>query len=101
MATLYLAEFGAPKGDYNIALLGTAGPVAEQTVAISSVSVAVSSAFQADSYMVRVHADAICSVAFSSNPTATTSNMRFVAGQTEYFGIPPSGLLKIAVITNT
>lgn len=73
-------------------------PVVQQTVAITGASVQ-SSAFATGSRFIRVHTDAICSIAINTNPTATATSMRLAAGQTEYFGI--AGGQKIAVITNT
>jgi hypothetical protein len=99
MTTLYVTEYGSPKGDYNIPL-GT--PIGQQTVSISSASsTQATSAFQTNTHLIRVHTDSVCSIAISTNPTATTSNMRLAANQTEFFGVAPSGNLKIAVITNT
>jgi hypothetical protein len=99
MATVYIAEFTNPSV-YNGNLQGVAymPPVAEQTVAIGGSSVQ-SSAFNAKTRLVRVHTDAICSVAFGSNPTATAAKARLAAGQTEYFEVSPGD--KVAVITNT
>jgi hypothetical protein len=46
-----------------------------------------------------VHTDAICSISFGSNPTATATKARMAAGQTEYYAVNASD--KVAVITNT
>jgi hypothetical protein len=97
MATVYITEFRD---------VGRAGdiqapeqpPYAEQTVAIGGAS-AQSSAFSTATRLIRVHADAICSIAIGENPTATATKARFAAGQTEYFTVLPGH--KIAVITNT
>jgi orotate phosphoribosyltransferase len=48
---------------------------------------------------VRVHTDAICSIAYGANPTATINSFRMNANTTEYFGVNPGD--KIAVISNT
>jgi hypothetical protein len=58
-----------------------------------------SAAFNPLTTFVRLHTDAICSVAFGKNPTATTEHRRMVAGQTEYFAVE-SGF-KVSVIANT
>jgi len=88
MAFLYVTEYSTlglafegqfpsepPLADYRIANAGasTAGP-----------------AFQPGTRYVRLHADSICSVVIGAvaSATATTSNQRFAAGQTEYKGIP-------------
>lgn len=98
MATLYVAEFGS-LGDtaQSVAQIGQAPPVAEQALAIGGASVP-SAAFNNDTQLVRIHADAICSIAFGTAPVATTANMRLAAGQTEYFGVVRGQ--KVAVIVN-
>ena len=100
MANLFVTEF-----DQAHIQAGVATPVAnvmqqvEQTpIAIAGAS-AQSAAFGANTRLVRVHAGAICSIAFGANPTATTNNMRLSADQTEYFAVVPG--LKVAVISNT
>jgi len=106
MAFLYIAEFSkfgtikAPtsSGWGDSAPIAAVPPVAEQKLAIGVGSVP-SAAFNAETKMVRLHADDICSIEFGSAPEATTDNMRMAAGQTEYFGVSPGQ--KIAVITNT
>jgi hypothetical protein len=72
-------------------------PIAEQTVAITTET--DSTAFNAKTRYIRVHADAICSIAVGVAPTASTSTMRLSAGQTEYFGVQPGH--KVSVISNT
>ena len=99
MADLYIAEYrtlgtssrGTPQTPPN-------PPVAEQKLAIGAGSVQ-SSAFSDGTVLVRLHCDAVCSVAFGSNPTATSSNMRLAANQTEFFAVEPGA--KVAVIENT
>lgn len=73
-------------------------PLAEQTVAIGGGSTQ-SAAFNAKTQIIRVHTDAICSIAIGANPTATANTARLAANATEYFKVAPGD--KIAVITNT
>jgi len=98
MATVYIAEFEtmgtAASGVPQIAALP---PIAEQTVAITTET--DSSAFNAKTRFIRVHADAVCSIAVGAAPTASATTMRLAAGQTEYFGVQPGH--KISVITNS
>lgn len=75
-------------------------PLAEQVVDYSG-GVAASSAVNAQTRIVRIHTDAICSVLFGTNPTATTAKGRMIAGQTEYRGVPVGASYKISAITNT
>jgi len=72
--------------------------VAEQHISITAGSVQ-SAAFNTATRMIRVHADAVCSIAIGTNPTAVATAKRLAANQTEYFGVSPGHL--IAVITNT
>lgn len=97
-ATVYIEEFQRNSNVTYQAALAVPG-VAKQTVAITGSSVQ-SAAFNAATMIIRVHADAICSIEIGgASPTATTTSMRFIAGQTEYFLVNPGD--KLAVITNT
>lgn len=97
MATLYVAEFERPRNQWvNIA---NAPPIAEQTISISGSSTQCANAFNAKTAMIRLKTDAICSIVIGTNPTATTTNMRMSAEDTEYFSVSPN--MKIAVISNT
>jgi hypothetical protein len=102
MATLYIAEFertaSSPDGRFS-AQIAEAAPVAEQAVTFSTTT--QSAAFNVATRFVRIHTDAICSIAFGTNPTATTAKMRMVAGATEYFSVPRGESYKVAAVTNT
>lgn len=75
-----------------------APPTASQVVAITAASVQ-SAAFNASTRLVRVTADASCSVQIGgTNPTATTTSARMAAGTPEYFIVAPGD--KLAVIKN-
>jgi len=95
MATLYIAEFGGVTSGRPP--MASAPPLVEQTVTIGTEESA--SAFSANTTYIRLHADATCSIAFGTAPTATTSTMRMVAGQTEYFVVIPGH--RVSVISNT
>ena len=100
MAILYVTEFsGMNHVDGKQPQVLTQPPVAEQTVSFTTTT--QSSAFNAATRIVRIHTDSICSIAFGSNPTATTGKMRMVAGQTEYFAVPTNVSWKVAAVTNT
>jgi hypothetical protein len=58
-----------------------------------------SSAFGSRTKLVRIETDSICSIAFGSNPTATTARMRMAADTVEYFVVNSGD--KVAVIANT
>lgn len=107
MAVLYIDEFGA-LGDMNVTTAPfrkASGEVpqipelATQNVAIGGSSVA-SAAFNANTCLVRLHCDAICSIAFGTAPTAVATAFRLAANQTEYFAVPAGQAYKVAVITN-
>jgi hypothetical protein len=95
-ATLYVTEIqGAPPTSvyYQAAKMPA---VANQTVSIGVAS-AQSSAFNSLTGLVRLHADIACHIVVGgTNPTATATSMRFIAGQTEYFVVKPGD--KVAVI---
>jgi len=73
-------------------------PHAEQKVDFTA-GATQSTAFNVRTRFVRLHAEAICSVTFGTNPTASAASMRMTAGQTEYFGVNAGD--KLSVITNT
>lgn len=100
MAYLYITELKSLRKDRNglVPQICALPPIAEQRVAIGGTS-AQSAALNAETRMVRVIADAICSVAVGPNPTATTSTMRLAADSVEYFFVNPTD--KIAVISNS
>ena len=104
MPTLYITEYATPRNVRGSSLgLMEDQPIAEQTVAIGGAS-AQSANLNAKTRFVRLHADAICSVAVGANPTATATTRRMAAGQTERFAVRPEAVaagLKIAAITNT
>jgi hypothetical protein len=101
MAVLYITEYAWMASVPNAGpQMPMEPPVAEQTVAIGGTS-AQSATFNAKTRFVRLHTDAICSVEFGTNPTATATDGRLAANQTEYRGVPEGGTLKVAVITNT
>jgi hypothetical protein len=104
MTTLYIAEFayrGSVEGQPLSAVAKTP-PHVEQTVAIGAGSLA-SAAFNAATSVVRLHTDAVCSVAWTPPGVATVNaaatNMRLAANQTEYFAVLPGGL--VSVIQNS
>lgn len=99
MAVLYVTEFETPSKSQTAVLPMVRGPkVADNNVAIGGTSTQ-SSAFNADTRIIRVHTDAICSIEIGANPTAAATSARMAANQTEYFFVTPGH--KIAVITNT
>lgn len=100
MATLYITEFAdAPVLKNGQAFgIGTLAPVAEQNITFTGTS-AASAAFNAKTKFIRVHPDAICSIKCGPAPVAEATNLRMVAGQTEYFAVVPGD--KIAAITNS
>jgi len=101
MALLYVTEFSSltPTTEGGAAQVARAPVVVDQSPVTIAGGSLQSAAFNAETKYVRLHCDAICSIAFGSNPTATAANMRMAAGQTEYFGVQPG--MKVAVITNT
>jgi hypothetical protein len=102
MAVLYITEFTNQGQDARALTMavGLEPPVAEQTVAIGGGS-AQSSALNAKTTFIRIHCDAICSIAIGTNPTASGTTRRLAANATEYFSVPQNQAFKVAVIANT
>lgn len=100
MAVLYITEYADVLHAPGEVQVGMEPANTDQTVAIAGSS-AASSAFKNNTKLVRLHTDAICSITFAATPTATTSNRRMAANQTEYFAVSNNSALKVAVISNT
>lgn len=103
MAVLYITEYGLLGNLNGVAAQAPLEPaITTQTVSIGGSS-AQSSAFNAQTSMVRLHTDSICSILFgtTSTATATTSTPRMAANQTEYFAINKGASLLVAVISNS
>lgn len=100
MAVLYVTEFQyiGRQGGSDVQLPLAPAQVFNNNVAIGAQ--AQSNAFGSKTNLIRVHADAICSVAVGgTNPIATAADARFAANQTEYFFVIPGH--KLSVISNT
>jgi hypothetical protein len=97
MTTAYITEYCNPNGVARDTAVAPA--LATQTVDIGASSVQ-SSAFNAQTNLIRVHVDGVCSISISVNPTATTTATRMAADTTEYFTVSPGASNKIAVIAN-
>ncbi len=103
MATLYVTEYatlGVPQVGGMVSQTPQEPPLVEQTVSIGASSTQ-SNAFNAATTLVRLHTDAICSVEFGTNPTATSGKARMPANQTEFKTVPKGQSFKVAVITNS
>lgn len=102
MGKLYVTEFSdeaqTVRGAAQVAQVN-ATTVDQTPVTYSTTT--QSAAFAATTVLVRIETDSICSIAFGTNPTATTSNMRLAVDQVEYFGVPVGQSYKVAAITNT
>ena len=100
MTKLYVTEYPA-----STIMAGMSGnipiePGTDQVIDYSG-GAAASNAFKNNTQLVRIHNDSICSVAFGTAPTATTSNRRMAANTTEYFTVPLGASYKVSAITNT
>lgn len=102
MGSLYISEYAelALAKNGQVIQAGVEPALATQKVTTSGTS-AQSSALNAKTRFIRVHTDAIVSIAFGTNPTATANDARMTAGQTEYFAVQPGATYKLAAITNT
>lgn len=100
MPKLYIAEYASQAVDAGLATppIPQTPALAQQVIDFAGTSLQ-SAAFNANTRFVRLHTDGVCHVLFGANPTATTSNARMDAGQTEYFGVVPGH--RVAVIQGT
>lgn len=102
MATLYVTEYQRTAHDgagYGV-MTGVEPATRTQTVAIGGSSAATSQPLAGR--FVRVHADTACCIKFgSSGVTATTTDARLAANQTEFFGVRNSPDTYIAVIASS
>ena len=104
MAKLYVTEYSDVPSAYAAASMQLVRepPLVDQApVAIGTV--AQSLPFNASTRIVRLHTDAICSIAIGPPATtnATTNNQRMAANQTEYKLVPGNSGYVVSVITNT
>ena len=111
MAKLYVTEYASaalpfPYGGsssnplQNYPLDAAQEPAITTQVLSIGVGSVQSNPFNVNTRFVRLHSDAICSVEFGADPTASAaSSQRMAANQTEYKGVKPGDL--VAVITNT
>jgi hypothetical protein len=99
MAVLFISEYAEQARDLRgyLVAAGQEPTLAEQQVAIGGSSTQ-SAALNAKTAFVRVHTDAVCYVAFGTNPTASSSQKRLAANSTEFFGVPAGKAFKVAVI---
>jgi hypothetical protein len=101
MAKLYVTEFQKMGHAENSADIGGVPQVARlpalTTQVVTYTTSTASAAFGADTRFIRVHTDAACHILVADTPTATTSHLKMVADQTEYFAVTPGQ--KIAAVT--
>lgn len=96
---VYITEYAGMGHQNGVANAAAKEPaLANHTRTVSGTS-AQSAAFNAAARVIRVHTSEICSIVIGANPTATTSDARMAANQTEYFSVEPGH--KLAAITNT
>lgn len=97
MAILYVTEYRGLSNQANEPAQAVHGaPLAEQAITIPGTA----ATFNANTRIVRLHPDGICSVRMSSTgAVASTNSARMIAGQTEYFGVVPGDVL--TVVSNT
>lgn len=105
MAKLYITEYPGIRAWYTnasaqMALAPPSATAAEQPPITITGTAAASAAFNANTTIIRLHTDAICSVLVGGTaPVATANDGRMAANQTEYFAVKPGD--KLSVITNT
>lgn len=100
MSKLYISEYAAiPPISAGSPKLVQEPSLVEQVPVVIGAGSLSSATFGANTHIVRLHTDVICSVAFGAAPTATANSKRLNANTTEYFAVRPGD--SVAVITNT
>lgn len=111
MAKLYITEYaeaalpqsysGSSSNPYhNFPLPAGKEPATEDQTPVAIGAGSLQSApFAKSTRFIRLMADAVCSIAIGSNPTATANNQRLAANVPEWRGVKPGDV--VAVITNT
>ena len=99
MPTLTITEFSSLAGNERGGLSPAAQlpAITSQAVTIGASS-AQSATLNAATSLIRVATDTDCRILAAANPTALATSLPLAAGQSEYFGVPVGGSLKIAVI---
>lgn len=99
MPTLTISEFSgqAVNDRGGLSPVASLPSITSQTVTIGAAS-AQSAGLNVATTLIRVATDTACRILTGSNPTALATSLPLAAGQSEYFGVPAGGLLKIAVI---
>ena len=100
MALLYVTEYATISNMPTVVgQVPLEPPVADYTIPIGAPT--SSPPFQPTTRLVRLHCDAVCSLIVGPAPqTATTSNGRFAANQTECRGVPEGRGFVVSVIAN-
>ena len=106
MAVLYVVEFAqlgreVYGGPGTLIQAPLVPPLQSQIVAIGSSSTACANPFEDQTTLVQVSTDAICSIAWGTNPNAKSTDHRMAAGSSQFFAVPPGKKFKVAVITNS
>lgn len=101
MANVIVTEYRGTATNVGAAPMQIAsGLIASQVVAIGVSSALTGAAFNASTYVIRVYAEANCTVTYGASPTATAANhVPLAAGQYDYFQVEPGW--KLAVIART
>lgn len=98
MAVAYITEYQKYSGSGTSFQAALEPAQKNQAVAITTTT--QSAAFGKNTYLIRVHVDAIACIEVGTNPAAVAgTSKRMAANQTEYFAVLPGQ--KIAVVTAT
>lgn len=102
MADIYITEYVKLGADANgkMVLAGFEPAVAEQIIS-NPVASTQSSALNALTTFVMVHATASANIKFGANPTAVLTSGHLAAGETRFYAVQQGQAMKIAAINGT
>jgi len=97
MPTLSIAEFPGEQL-HGYAATPRLPPLAEQAVEFTGDAASVSEPFNGGTTVIRVLADAPCTIQVGQEPEAAPTSLRLAVGIVEFFGVPPAARLSVLKI---
>lgn len=101
MARAWINEFADVESVNNMTVPKWSSRTVEQSMIADIATSQQSAAFNANTRYILFTADVPFSWTMGTNPTATTSKMRFAADTVFFISVPRGDSFKIALITNT
>jgi hypothetical protein len=96
---LFITEYAALARDgFDAQIMAGAEPAVSASSVTPGVATAQTSALNAQTAFVMLHAQEAVCVSFGTSPTAVVTQQRMAAGETRFYGVPKGKSFKIAHI---